>query len=222
MLGLGRALGETIAVYDHPVQGPTPKFQLLVSSTAAQTFASKIANNSVGVQQRRQAADRCLHRRRPGAVRPDLRSSMPIARAIVNRKQGLLMSSHDRTVLARHAGRRTSLFAHTAAALRKIKNNCWPPCWCTGSFAIASSRWSGCSTRSSARVCTPSPATAGSPTSQRSITSTGLPGGGALNRDRRHGSRQVALTTSDLGADGPCWSASTWSSTAWQELVRAG
>ena len=68
MLGLGRALGETIAVtiIVSKVRGDF-NFSLF---NGGETFASKIANNAAEFDSADQG--RRVHRRRPGAVRPDL------------------------------------------------------------------------------------------------------------------------------------------------------
>ena len=71
MLGLGRALGETVAVRSScsPAERRRPWTWSVFNG--GETFASKIANNASEFDT--PAEDRRLHRRRPGAVRADLR-----------------------------------------------------------------------------------------------------------------------------------------------------
>ena len=66
MLGLGRALGETIAVLLILAQGQPSSTRRLFSG--GETFASKIAGSLAGFGQQ----PRPVHRRRPRAVRADL------------------------------------------------------------------------------------------------------------------------------------------------------
>ena len=69
MLGLGRALGETIAI--SLILSKVSRRSRSSIFSGGETFASKIANNAGRVQQ--PELDRRLHRGRPGAVRADLR-----------------------------------------------------------------------------------------------------------------------------------------------------
>ncbi len=75
MLGLGRALGETIAI-TIIVSPPRPGAGFFASwLQGGETFASKIANNAAEFKQPRVHGR--LHRRRSRAVRPDLRGQRP-------------------------------------------------------------------------------------------------------------------------------------------------
>ena len=126
MLGLGRALGETIAVY-LILSTVEPTFSLSIFS-GGETFASKIANGAGRVQQ--PAVDRRLHRRRPGAVRADLRRQRgrPSDR---QPPEGLRMSTHDRA-----APSTAPTFAPGAAARARSRTTSRPR-WSRWSFGIA-------------------------------------------------------------------------------------
>ncbi len=115
MLGLGRALGETIAIsliLSAPATGSPSRVSIF---TGGETFASKIANNAAEFNDPK--SDRRLHRRRPGAVRADLRRQR---RGPLDRQppQGVLMT----TLTAPPASTPSALAAQPGHGWRKAKD----------------------------------------------------------------------------------------------------
>ena len=142
MLGLGRALGETIAVL---IILPSP------APGSAFTPVDLRRRRDLRQQDRQQrrrvrhpVQDRRLHRRRPGAVRRHLRGERrrPDHR---RPRSGQVMSAATNTDQPSSSFRRPSGSRTVKNALATVYVVPSPPCW-------PSSRWSGCSTPSSARA----------------------------------------------------------------------